>query len=156
MSDTNIPVSDEVWEELNSRKKRGDTFDDVLRRVLEMNTDDADEPDVAIDSASEPTGETQAAGVRVHDEIPSTVSADEAAVAIDAAVAYIEEHGSATMREIVTEVMPEHDLEYDVPDLESGDRYRGSWWRRVIKPALEQHELVASPDLGESNWDWIG
>ena len=31
---TNIAVSEEVWTELNQRKKPGDSFDDVLRREL--------------------------------------------------------------------------------------------------------------------------
>jgi hypothetical protein len=31
---TNIAVSEEVWTELNHRKKPGDSFDDVLRREL--------------------------------------------------------------------------------------------------------------------------
>jgi predicted CopG family antitoxin len=31
---TNIPVSEQVWRELNSRKNPGDSFDDVLRREL--------------------------------------------------------------------------------------------------------------------------
>jgi len=37
---TNIPVSDEVWRELNSRKNPGDSFDDVLRRELGMLDED--------------------------------------------------------------------------------------------------------------------
>lgn len=36
MSDTSIPVTDPVWSELNARKERGETFDDVLRRELGM------------------------------------------------------------------------------------------------------------------------
>lgn len=31
---TNIAISEEVWTELNQRKKPGDSFDDVLRREL--------------------------------------------------------------------------------------------------------------------------
>lgn len=37
---TNIPVSDEVWRELNSRKNPGDSFDDVLRRELGLVDED--------------------------------------------------------------------------------------------------------------------
>jgi len=37
MADTNIPVSEEVWHALNSRKQGiGDTFDAVLRRELDL------------------------------------------------------------------------------------------------------------------------
>ena len=49
---------------------------------------------------------------------------------------YLEEHGPASRREIVTGVMPDHPLGYDVPDLETGDRFRGAWWRRIIQPGL--------------------
>jgi len=49
---------------------------------------------------------------------------------------YLEEHGPASRREIVTAVMPDHPLGYDVPDLEPGDRFRGAWWRRIIQPGL--------------------
>jgi predicted CopG family antitoxin len=33
---TTITVSDPVWKDLNGRKERGETFDDVLRGVLEI------------------------------------------------------------------------------------------------------------------------
>jgi len=35
---TNIPVSDEVWKQLNIRKEPGESFDDVLRRELGLDT----------------------------------------------------------------------------------------------------------------------
>jgi len=31
---TTITVSDEIWKELNKKKRRGDSMDDVLRRFL--------------------------------------------------------------------------------------------------------------------------
>jgi len=31
---TTIQISDELWEELNKRKKRGETFEDVLWMAL--------------------------------------------------------------------------------------------------------------------------
>lgn len=57
---------------------------------------------------------------------------------IAAAVKYLQTDGPASSREIVTAVMPDHSLGYDVPELEAGDRYRGAWWRRIVKPALKQ------------------
>jgi len=33
---TTIQISDEVWEELNKRKKKGETFEDVLRKLLKL------------------------------------------------------------------------------------------------------------------------
>lgn len=35
MSDTTIPVSNEMWSELNGRKRPGESFEDVLNRLIE-------------------------------------------------------------------------------------------------------------------------
>lgn len=32
---TTIQISEETWTDLNQRKEPGDTFDDVIRRLLE-------------------------------------------------------------------------------------------------------------------------
>jgi hypothetical protein len=80
----------------------------------------------------------------------------DARAAIEAAAGYLQREGSATMREIVRDVLPEHPLGYDVPELESGDRYRGAWWRRVVKPGLENCENVEKPERGQSQWGWVG
>lgn len=44
---TNIQVSQSVWSELNGRKKPGESFDDVLQRVLEQ----VGEADARVDEA---------------------------------------------------------------------------------------------------------
>ena len=89
-------------------------------------------------------------------EFPSTKDRDECVAAVEAAVAYLEARGSATMREIVRDVMPEHSLGYDIPELEEGDRYRGSWWRRIVKPGLEAVESVEKPTGAASEWRYVG
>ena len=33
---TTIQISDEVWEVLNEKKKRGDSYDDVLRKKYKL------------------------------------------------------------------------------------------------------------------------
>jgi predicted transcriptional regulator len=70
-------------------------------------------------------------------DAPQTVDREAALAAVDAIREYLRENGPASKREVVLEVMPDHSLGYDVPDLEPGERYRGSWWRYVIRPALE-------------------
>lgn len=40
---TNISVSDELWEELNGRKSRGDSFEDVIWWLIEAADEDGDE-----------------------------------------------------------------------------------------------------------------
>jgi|AntDeeMinimDraft_5_1070356.scaffolds.fasta_scaffold10213_4 hypothetical protein len=88
---------------------------------------------------------------------PSGVDHDDGVAAILAARDYLQEHDGATMRQIVLEVMPEHPLKYDPPEsLETGDRYRGAWWRNVVKPGLEALEDVEKPGRGGSEWKYVG
>jgi hypothetical protein len=74
-------------------------------------------------------------------DTPAGVDHEVATKAIDAAVSAIETEGSLPKREIVRRVMPEYPLKYDYEKvrrkLENGDRYRGAWWRKVIKPGLQ-------------------
>ena len=80
--------------------------------------------------------------------------------AVYAARDYLRDHGPATKREIVAEVMPEHPLGYDVDGalekVEAGDRYRGAWWRRVVKPGLKALPDVEAPAEGASEWRYTG
>ena len=138
-----IEVSEDIWRTLMVRKHPGDSFDDVLRREL---------------LSADEEGEPQAESADHYDELefPRGVDRDEAVGAIEAAVALLEREGQATMREIVNAVLPEHPVGYEVETVEPGDRYRGSWWRRVVKPGLEQHPNVAKPDGGRRAWEWRG
>jgi len=80
--------------------------------------------------------------------------------AVDAARDYLREHGPATKRDLVAEVMPYHPLGYDVDGAlekaEAGDRYRGAWWRRVVKPGLKALPDVEAPARGASEWRYTG
>lgn len=83
---------------------------------------------------------------------PGSKDRQDCIAAINAVVSYLGEHGPASMREIVVDVMPEFPLGYDVPELKEGERYRGSWWRGVIKPGLEADDDVKKPPKGGSKW----
>lgn len=39
-ADNHIRVTDETWSELNKRKRPGDSFDDVIQRLLEETTEE--------------------------------------------------------------------------------------------------------------------
>jgi hypothetical protein len=70
--------------------------------------------------------------------LPQHVEREAARAAIGAALDCL----PATKDEIVRAVMPEHSLGYRVDDAiekldTEGERYRGAWWRRVIKPGLK-------------------
>jgi hypothetical protein len=75
-------------------------------------------------------------------DIPQAKDREPCRDAVYAVRDYLEEHGPASMREIVTDVMPDYPLGYDVPQLEPGDRYRGAWWRRIIQPGLRELDDV--------------
>lgn len=96
---------------------------------------DADAPDVASVAEDDASGD-----VALGDDLPEHVDCDDARDAVRAALDAL--NGGASKAEIVRAVMPSHPLGYDVDaalakvDAE-GERYRGAWWRRVIKPGLE-------------------
>lgn len=93
-------------------------------------------------------------------DLPSGVDREAADEAIRAAAEYIHRESGATMREVVAEVMPNHPLGYDVDGalekVKAGERFRGAWWRRVVKPGLEAHPDVESPPEGRSAWKHTG
>jgi hypothetical protein len=64
------------------------------------------------------------------------------------------------MRELVAAIMPEHPVGYDaesaVAKVEAGERFRGAWWRKVVKPGLEALEDVESPPPGGNDWTYSG
>lgn len=85
-------------------------------------------------------------------EFPQGRDREKCIEAVLAARDYLQEEGKAGMRDFVREVMPDHPLGYDVPQLEPGDRYRGAWWRRVLKPGLQALPDVEPPAPGQSKW----
>lgn len=173
MGRTTIQVSDKLADELHGRKGRGDSYEDVIWRLIDEDaTDDrarergARHADVD-ETASAPDRDTEPArppeptddgleALLADVEFPSSKSREECVEAVEAAYAHLQREGSSTMREFVREVMPEHPLGYDVPELESGERYRGAWWRRIVKPGLEALPDVESPPSGASDWRYAG
>ncbi len=93
-------------------------------------------------------------------DFPAGRKREACSAAVYAARDYLREHGPATKRDLVAEVMPEHPLGYDVDGalekVEAGDRYRGAWWRRVVKPGLKPLPDVEAPARGASEWRYTG
>lgn len=119
-------------------------------------------------SASSGDGRDDAASTAADDapesledvEFPEGRERADCEATVRAARDYLRTDGPATMREIVAAVMPEHPLGYDadaaLEKIEAGDRFRGAWWRRVVKPGLEALEDVESPPRGGSDWTYSG
>jgi len=93
-------------------------------------------------------------------DFPAGRDREACSAAVYAARDYLREHGPATKRDLVAEVMPDHPLGYDVDGAlekaEAGDRYRGAWWRRVVKPGLKALPDVEAPARGASEWRYTG
>jgi len=93
-------------------------------------------------------------------DFPSGKNLDACGDAVHAARRLLKEQGAASMREIVAAVHPDHPLGYDVDaalaKVEAGERYRGAWWRRIVKPGLETFDDVEKPARGASEWRYTG
>lgn len=136
MDYTSIRVTEELADELHSRKERGETYEDVIWRALESEHPADDDGD------SNPSHgrENGRDGSAVPSELPKRVDREDAQEVFEKVKEFLRSDGPASSSEIVAAAMPGHALGYDVPELEGGqlvDRYRGAWWRKVVKPALE-------------------
>lgn len=114
------------------------------------------EPPDKPSAREDPTRNIDDTNAFVEVEFPEGRDTDECEAAVLATRDYLRKHGPATMREIVTVVMPDHPVGYDVPELELGDRFRGAWWRRVVKPGLQALPDIKAPNRGASHWRYIG
>jgi len=94
------------------------------------------------------------------DALPGTVDRQDAAAAVASARDYICDHGGATKKDLVKNVMLDQPLGYDVDaalgKIDAGERYRGAWWRRVVKPSLKKLDDVQTPPQGASTWRYTG
>lgn len=168
MGRTTIQVSDELADELHDRKGRGESYEDVIWELIHRgdadDVEDDQEPSETWppeEQEPEPPRPTDGAESGVEAflsevEFPSSKPHEECVEAVRAAYEYLQVNGKGTMREFVQEVMPEHPVGYDVPELEPGERYRGAWWRRVVKPGLEAQPDVEKPGAGGSEWTYTG
>lgn len=164
MGRTTIQVSDELADELHGRKDRGESYEDVIWELIERaetgssEKSEEDEPAAVLreEGFEEPSPDDGLEALLDDVDFPTTKNRAECVEAVRATYEYLQANGSATMRELVQEVMPEHPVGYDVPELEAGERYRGAWWRRVVKPSLEALPDVEKPGAGGSEWTYTG
>ena len=164
MGRTSIQVSDELADELHGRKERGDSYEDVIWRLISRADEEATADTLPEEESTEPVNSarpepSERGGFNdplASIDFPNSKDRDEVRETIYAARDYLREHGKASMRDFVIDVMPEHSLGYDVPDLAPGERYRGSWWRKIVKPGLEALPDVKKPGQGESEWKYTG
>jgi hypothetical protein len=92
-------------------------------------------------------------------EFPAGRDRGDCEAAIYAARDSLRDDGPASMRELVAQIMPAHPVGYEIPEIEDGellkDRYRGAWWRAVVKPGLQALPTIESP-VGGGKWRYTG
>lgn len=159
--------------ELGTKKvgARGRVYWRPIREDREKATPSADTPpepspssDPPTDQEHEPAGDTRPSPPRepasLEDvDFPAGRDREACEAAVYAARDHLAKHGPATMRELVLALIRDHPLGYDVDGalakVEAGERYRGAWWRKVVKPGLEALEDVEAPVRGASEWTYI-
>lgn len=144
---TTIQISGRLWTELNQRKQPGDTFEDVIRRGLNLD-EDTDESETT--TKVEPneiarTDETTTVAIDT-DALPGRIDPDDAREVVAAALNVIDAQNGAKFSDIADELLPEHDLGYG-----DGARNRdGAWWKRVVQPSMKKNGVEHQ---GGGLWD---
>lgn len=147
----NWPTMDEavIGDEAGSLTAGQDALEDARREAIEKRLETDERHHGAPDGPHSAESEDGLEDV----DFPDSREREECVAAVEAAREYLREDGPATMRDIVTSVGPEHPVGYDVPEeIEAGERYRGAWWRTIVKPGLEALEDVEAPPTGGSDW----
>jgi len=152
---TTIQIRVETWQALNSRKTPDDSFDDVIQDLLQsVEGSEGSQSHDTIATIEAP--ESNPESLELPDDVPNRIDETEARATIEAAVQFVEENNGATKRELVENVMPDHPLGYEIPELAEGERFRGAWYRRVVKPGLSKSEQIKKPKPSESTWRYVG
>jgi len=183
MSDTTISVPEELADELYRRKARGESYADVIRRLIEKaectsagTTGDesavsqAESPTPrASDPSSRPATDATAATHTPDSERSLTDLIDDVAdemlpgsgaklearrEALHAAVGYLREHGEATPADLQRDVYPDHQAEYT-----DGEDPANSWWKNSIYKGFDEladrADAVGRADTS-GEWRWKG
>jgi len=130
MGKTTIQLDDETADRLYERKARGESYDDVVRRLLgETGAEHSDrEGATPRDQSVEDSGPE----IAVPESVPQRIPEADARAAIAATLELVAGNDGVQRAEIIEEIAHEHPLGYD----DIGPR--GAWWRKVIRPALEE------------------
>jgi negative regulator of replication initiation len=130
---TTVEVSEEVWRYLNSLKGPGDSFDDVLRRELDIG--DSGDPSFGAEPRGErgrePMQNAAEPKIVLPEELPHSIDQSEAREVIGRVLELVDDGGPLQRTEIVDRLDDSHSLGYDM------DNPRGAWWRRIVRPGLE-------------------
>lgn len=141
---TTIQVRSDTWEELNKRKKPGESFDDVIRRILFSEESDSPES-----GQLGPRQETIAQVIEDWTPGRNTEEQNERREIGFKSLIWLSEQGSAQRREFIQNLYGESELDGVSED---------SWWRRIVLPPLQLAKSRGLVDFSEGTkeWIWIG
>lgn len=149
MSDTSMRCSDELLEALHDLKRRGDTYEDVVWRLLDNREA---EPPRTEDARREPPmahedGETD--DERPDLDLPGSGAVrDRREEVIYQMAALLEREGTATKQDFLEIVDP------DAVGYASAE----SFWANCVKgrDSFRSIDGVRSPPVGMAEWEWVG
>jgi len=169
MGRTTISVSDELADELYERKGRGESYEDVLWRLLEetggqieRESEEGEEAETTEEQPSDLLGtEVESPAPTIEDLVDqvgrdvlpgSGAKLDERVEALRAVVDYLREHGTATPADFKNEVYPAHTARYT-----DGENPARSWWKNCMYPGLKElaersEEIAKADETGEWNY----
>ncbi|MFY4815073.1 hypothetical protein ACOJIV_20610 [Haloarcula sp. AONF1] len=162
MGRTTISISDELADELYSRKGRGESYEDVLWRLLDgggtVGSDTQEDGSASVEPATDHETEHPSTLDELIDSVSSEVlpgsgsKLDERRDALRAVVEYLREAGTASPADFQREVYPEHRAHYT-----SGENPERSWWKNCIYKGLselaERTDEIVKPDT-TGEWEW--
>lgn len=156
-------IDDDTWNQWKNTVPRSQSLEERLIELIEADTDgrvspptDSDGGTADVEPRTEPA-DTPADSKPPHGrengndssavpaDLPNRVDRQDAQDTFERVREFLRSDGPASTREIVAAVMPEYPLGYDVPELVDGelvDRYRGAWWRKVVKPSLDASAAI--------------
>jgi len=119
-------IDDETWGAWKETVPRSKSLEDRIIELIEADRDGRVEAEQASRAG-------ESSPVVVPDSVPDRIADADARAAITATLELVASDGGVERQEIIDEIAPEHPLGYD----DIGER--GAWWRKTIRPALEEH-----------------
>lgn len=157
MARITISLPDDMEQRINEQLDYGDNRSEWIRDAIAEKLDRAESPTLqeSRQQASDDS-EQRTQSVEIPDSVPDRIDRQDAHDAIQAAVDYIIENNGATKKELIQTIMPEYPCGYDVESalekIEQGQRYRGSYWRKILKPGLSEHPDIQKPAPHAAEW----
>jgi hypothetical protein len=149
--DTSIRVSDALADELYARKERGESYEDVLWRLLEQaEGGEVSRPD---DNTPDDTEPAQSVSEAIADALeawpaPTKEKREQKREAAQAALEYLAQTGEAQAKHFKQHIEPEHPIE---------GQSASTWWAESVRAGLDHvRDNTDLVTLDGRTWYWQG